>query len=194
EPVSSLTNIFSSTFLSDRVVELIGDVTPDIGQLMRTDLIVTTLEKWDSISRSWQQRVYVRHIGLIIIDEIHLMGEESDLVLEVLVLRANYIASQLGQSVRIIGLSMALSNAPDLASWLRIPITMTGMADVATVSGTGLGQTGRRLLYCRPSVRPVPLETHIQGYPGRHYCPRMATMNRPNYLGSFSVVVVFSLS
>ncbi|KAF8563858.1 hypothetical protein P879_11672 [Paragonimus westermani] len=38
---------------------------------------------------------------------------------------------------------MALSNAPDLAPWLRIPITMTGMADVAAASGTGLGQTGR---------------------------------------------------
>ena len=31
----------------------------------------------------------------------------------------------------------------------------------------------------RPSVRPVPLEVHIQGFPGKHYCPRMATMNKP---------------
>ena len=31
----------------------------------------------------------------------------------------------------------------------------------------------------RPSVRPVPLEVHIHGFPGKHYCPRMATMNRP---------------
>ena len=33
----------------------------------------------------------------------------------------------------------------------------------------------------RPSVRPVPLEVHIQGYPGKFYCPRMATMNKPTY-------------
>jgi activating signal cointegrator complex subunit 3 len=31
----------------------------------------------------------------------------------------------------------------------------------------------------KPSVRPVPLEVHIQGYPGKFYCPRMATMNKP---------------
>lgn len=31
----------------------------------------------------------------------------------------------------------------------------------------------------RPSVRPVPLEVHINGFPGKHYCPRMATMNKP---------------
>lgn len=33
----------------------------------------------------------------------------------------------------------------------------------------------------RPSVRPVPLEVHIAGFPGKHYCPRMATMNRPTF-------------
>jgi len=35
----------------------------------------------------------------------------------------------------------------------------------------------------RPSVRPVPLEVHIHGFPGKHYCPRMATMNKPAYQG-----------
>lgn len=34
----------------------------------------------------------------------------------------------------------------------------------------------------RPSVRPVPLEVHIHGFQGKHYCPRMGTMNRPAYL------------
>lgn len=33
----------------------------------------------------------------------------------------------------------------------------------------------------RPSVRPVPLEVHISGYPGKHYCPRMVTMNKPTF-------------
>lgn len=33
----------------------------------------------------------------------------------------------------------------------------------------------------RPAVRPVPLEAHIQGFPGKFYCPRMATMNKPTY-------------
>lgn len=33
----------------------------------------------------------------------------------------------------------------------------------------------------KPAVRPVPLEAHIQGYPGKFYCPRMASMNKPSY-------------
>ena len=32
-----------------------------------------------------------------------------------------------------------------------------------------------------PAVRPVQLEVHIDGFPGKHYCPRMATMNKPTY-------------
>ncbi len=32
-----------------------------------------------------------------------------------------------------------------------------------------------------PAVRPVQLEVHIDGFPGKHYCPRMATMNKPSY-------------
>ena len=27
----------------------------------------------------------------------------------------------------------------------------------------------------------MPLEVHIAGFPGKHYCPRMATMNKPTY-------------
>lgn len=37
----------------------------------------------------------------------------------------------------------------------------------------------------RPSVRPVPLEVHIAGFPGKHYCPRMATMNKPTFQGYY---------
>lgn len=27
----------------------------------------------------------------------------------------------------------------------------------------------------------MPLEVHIQAFPGKHYCPRMATMNKPAF-------------
>ena len=30
-------------------------------------------------------------------------------------------------------------------------------------------------------MRPVPLQVHINGFPGKHYCPRMATMNKPTF-------------
>lgn len=43
--------------------------------IAKADLIVTTPEKWDGVSRSWQNRNYVQQVTILIIDEIHLLGE-----------------------------------------------------------------------------------------------------------------------
>jgi activating signal cointegrator complex subunit 3 len=98
--------------------------------------------------------------SLIIIDEIHLLGEDRGPVLEVIVSRTNFISQHTKRNLRVVGLSTALANARDLADWLGIK-----------------GFQG--LFNFRPSVRPVPIQVHIQGFPGKHYCPRMATMNKP---------------
>lgn len=147
--------------LGKTVVELTGDVTPDANAIIKSHVIVTTPEKWDGISRSWQNREYVRDVALIIIDEIHLLGEDRGPVLEVIVSRTNFITFHTKKTIRIVGLSTALANAKDLANWL------------------GIGQMG--LYNFKPSVRPVPLSVHISGFPGKAYCPRMATMNRPTF-------------
>ena len=63
--------------------ELTGDFTPDVKQLEHADVIVTTPEKWDGISRHWQHRSYVTRVGLVVIDEIHLLGQDRGPVLEV---------------------------------------------------------------------------------------------------------------
>lgn len=62
--------------LKKRLVELTGDVTPDARALLSADVIVATPEKWDGISRSWHTRSYVQRVGLLIIDEIHLLGAD----------------------------------------------------------------------------------------------------------------------
>jgi activating signal cointegrator complex subunit 3 len=147
--------------LGKRMVELTGDVTPDIRALKAAHIVTTTPEKWDGISRSWQQRSYVKKAGLVIIDEIHLLGQERGPILEVIVSRMHYISTKTEQPIRIIGLSTALANAHDLAAWL------------------GIGRAG--LFNFKAHYRPVPLEIHIQGFDTKHYCPRMATMNKPTY-------------
>lgn len=60
--------------MGKHVAELTGDVTPDFRVITSADVIVTTPEKWDGISRSWHTRGYVKQVSLIIIDEIHLLG------------------------------------------------------------------------------------------------------------------------
>ncbi|XP_024368754.1 DExH-box ATP-dependent RNA helicase DExH14 isoform X1 [Physcomitrium patens] len=147
--------------LNKKLVELTGDFTPDMRALLAADIIISTPEKWDGISRNWHNRSYVTKVGLMVIDEIHLLGADRGPILEVIVSRMRYISSQTGAPVRFIGLSTALANARDLANWL------------------GIEEVG--LYNFKPSVRPVPLEVHIQGYPGKFYCPRMNSMNKPTY-------------
>jgi len=145
-----------------KLVELTGDNTPDTRTIRDADIIITTPEKWDGISRSWQTRSYVRQVSLVIIDEIHLLGGDRGPILEIIVSRMNYIASQKKGSVRLVGMSTACANANDLANWLGVK---------------------EGLFNFRHSVRPVPLEIYIDGFPEqRGFCPFMASMNRPTFL------------
>lgn len=65
--------------------------------------------------------------------------------------------------VRFVGLSTALANAQDLADWL------------------GISPAG--LFNFKPSVRPVPLECHIQVCMGEGECCRGAGVVLPVLLG-----------
>ena len=144
-----------------KLVELTGDNTPDTRTIRDADIIITTPEKWDGISRSWQTRGYVRQVSLVIIDEIHLLGGDRGPILEIIVSRMNYIAAQTEGSVRLVGMSTACANALDLGNWLGVK---------------------EGLFNFRHSVRPVPLEIFIDGFPEqRGFCPLMQSMNKPTF-------------
>jgi len=146
------------------VVELTGDDAPvSISTTLKYgDIICTTPEKWDSLSRSWRRRKQVLEVALYILDEVHLLGSERGPVLEMIVSRAKRLAYRHNLSVRWIALSTALANPVDLASWLGVE-EKVGMFNF------------------RPSVRPVPCEVHIMGVAGKHFSPRMTAMNKPAY-------------
>ncbi len=45
-------------------MELTGDFTPDMRALLAADIIISTPEKWDGISRNWHNRSYVTKVCL----------------------------------------------------------------------------------------------------------------------------------
>jgi len=59
-------------------------------------------------------------VGLLVFDEIHLLGQERGAVLEVIVSRMNYIAEKTKISTRMIGLSTAIANSTDVGQWFRV--------------------------------------------------------------------------
>ncbi|SCW02100.1 LAFE_0E14180g1_1 [Lachancea fermentati] len=147
----------------DKVIELTGDSIPDPRDVKDATIVITTPEKFDGISRNWQTRKFVQDVSLIIMDEIHLLASDRGPILEMIVSRMNYVSSQTKKPVRLLGMSTAVSNAYDMASWL------------------GVKNNG---LYNFPSsVRPVPLKMFIDGFPDNlAFCPLMKTMNKPAFM------------
>lgn len=43
-------------------VEMTGDYTPDLMAILSADIIISTPEKWDGISRNWHSRTYVKKV------------------------------------------------------------------------------------------------------------------------------------
>ncbi|XP_047146915.1 DExH-box ATP-dependent RNA helicase DExH12 [Vigna umbellata] len=144
-----------------RVVELTGETATDLKLLEKGQIIISTPEKWDALSRRWKQRKHVQQVSLFIIDELHLIGGQGGPVLEVVVSRMRYIASQVENKIRIVALSTSLANAKDLGEWI--------------------GATSHGLFNFPPGVRPVPLEIHIQGVDIANFEARMQAMTKPTY-------------
>lgn len=152
---------FGKDGIKMRVVELTGEATTDLKLLEKGQIIISTPEKWDALSRRWKQRKPVQQVSLFIVDELHLIGGQGGPVLEVIVSRMRYIASQVENKIRIVALSTSLANAKDLGEWI--------------------GATSHGLFNFPPGVRPVPLEVHIQGVDIANFEARMQAMTKPTY-------------
>lgn len=70
------------------VKELTGDVHLSKSQIEQTQVIISTPEKWDIITRKTGERMFVQQVKLVIIDEIHLLSDSRGPVLESIIARA----------------------------------------------------------------------------------------------------------
>lgn len=143
------------------VVELTGETAVDLKLLEKGNIICSTPEKWDMLSRRWKQRKNVQNIDVFIVDELHLIGGSKGPIIEVITSRMRYIGSELEKPIRLIGLCTSVANAKDLGEWI--------------------GVTSHSLFNFPPAIRPVPLEIHIQGYDISNFESRMQAMSRPCY-------------
>ncbi|KAI5815505.1 DEAD/DEAH box helicase domain-containing protein [Pyronema omphalodes] len=133
-------------------------------------------EIWDLISRQWQRRKNVQTVELFIADDIHMLGGVNGFIYEIIVSRMQYMAVQTENALRIVALSVSLSNPRDLGEWIG--------ADKHTIYNFS------------PGSRPVPLEIHIQSFTIPHFPSLMMAMAKPTYNAICSVpaekpVIVF---
>ena len=88
--VAEMVGNFSSRLLEPyglKVRELTGDMNLTKSEIEETQIIVTTPEKWDIITRKSGDRTYTQKVRLLIIDEIHLLHDDRGPVLESIVAR-----------------------------------------------------------------------------------------------------------
>lgn len=135
------------------VVKLTGNKEEDMVLLQRSNIIISTPEKWESLSRNWRD-TSVQGVGLFIIDQLHLIGSEGGQILELIISRMRYLTRH-SKHMRIVGLSTSLANAKDLGEWI-------GAAS-----------------HCLTNF--PPLETHIWGVDLSNFEARKQAITKPVY-------------
>lgn len=96
------------------MVKLSGDSHLDGRRIFSANIIISSAENWDRISRRWRNRNALQNINLLIVDAMHLIGSNEGPLIEICVSRMQYISTQTGSPIRIIGLSTSVANAQDL--------------------------------------------------------------------------------
>lgn len=90
-----------------------GELDSDDKYLNNADIIVTTSEKMDSLTR--HNAPWINKLGVLVVDEIHLLNDPTrGPTLEVLITLLRHKIP----TIQIIGLSATIGNPTELAKWL----------------------------------------------------------------------------
>lgn len=127
--------------------ELTGDTTHvDLRNVQGAHIIITTPEKWDSMTRKWKDHAkLMQMVKLVLIDEVHILKDVRGATLEAVVSRMQSI----GANVRFIALSATIPNSNDIADWLGKDSSHPGLPAAREVFGE--------------EFRPVKLQKHVVG-------------------------------
>ncbi|CZS95956.1 related to ATP-dependent DNA helicase [Rhynchosporium agropyri] len=130
--------------------ELTGDTSQaEMARVRNASIIVTTPEKWDSITRRWSDhQKLVQMVKLFLIDEVHILRDARGATLEAVVSRMK----TMGANVRFVALSATVPNSEDIAVWL------------------GRDHTNHQIPAHRETFgedfRPIKLQKFVHGYDG----------------------------
>jgi len=131
--------------------ELTGDTNQhEMIKVRDASIIITTPEKWDSITRKWKDhQKLLQLVKLFLIDEVHVLKDARGATLEAVVSRMKSSDS----NVRFVALSATVPNSEDIAVWLGKNCTQKDVP-------AHLHRFGEEF-------RPVKLKKHVYGFDGQ---------------------------
>ncbi|CAN9135747.1 unnamed protein product [Alternaria sp. RS040] len=131
-----------------KCAQLTGDSDAgDLRNVQSANIIITTPEKWDSMTRKWKDHEkLMRLIRVFLIDEVHILREDRGATLEAVVSRMKSI----GTDVRFVALSATVPNFNDIAAWLG----KNSSESDTPAANEKFGE----------EFRPVKLQKYVRGY------------------------------
>ncbi|CAD5122093.1 DgyrCDS10543 [Dimorphilus gyrociliatus] len=164
-PMKALAAEMTATFgrrlesLGVVVKELTGDMQLTKAEILSTQMLVTTPEKWDVVTRKSTGDISLTQVvKLLILDEVHLLHEGRGAVIESIVARTLRQVESSQSLIRIVGLSATLPNYLDVAAFLKV-------------------QPYSGLFFFDGRFRPVPLGMTFIGVKGYNKTTQMNEMN-----------------
>ena len=120
---AEMTESFSNRLAPLGIVvrELTGDMQLTKQEILQTQMLVVTPEKWDVVTRKSLGDVSLSLlVKLLIIDEVHLLHDDRGSVIETIVARTLRQVESSQKMIRIVGLSATLPNYMDVSRFLNV--------------------------------------------------------------------------
>ncbi|MBT6083153.1 MAG: DEAD/DEAH box helicase, partial [Nitrosopumilus sp.] len=138
-----------------------GDFEHIEKNLENSNVLILTNEKMDSIIRHGAE--WVDEIGLVISDEVHLIGDESrGPTLEMILTHIKL----LDLKPQIVGLSATITNSDEIAKWLDCKLVKNDWRPVPLSEGVYDGgkvmMSDGETFEVKPSLRGIPIDLGVQ--------------------------------
>ena len=138
-----------------------GDFEHIEKNLENSNVLILTNEKMDSIIRHGAE--WVDEIGLVISDEVHLIGDESrGPTLEMILTHLKL----LDLKPQIVGLSATITNSDEIAKWLDCKLVKNDWRPVPLSEGVYDGgkvmMSDGETFEVKPSLRGIPIDLGVQ--------------------------------
>ncbi|EAA15876.1 Drosophila melanogaster CG5931 gene product-related, partial [Plasmodium yoelii yoelii] len=162
--------------LNLKVCELTGDVHLSSKEIDANQIIVMTPEKFEVISRKWNEKIMLEKIKLIIFDEIHLLNEPRGHVLESIITRINRYADN-----SAVGKGMDSNNATDKRNGIRLVGLSATLPNYEDVGIFLRANPKKGIFYFDQSFRPVQLDQYYIGLKEKKGIKKYNLMNEIAY-------------